>query len=173
MSCLAVTRWPKIALSAHRDAMSASVTIEPFRAGFSAALVSMWRASFERGVGLAVPHPLADHRRFFEDHVLVETVVHVALRDGELVGFVSSTPEAVLQLYVHVDHLGEGIGTRLLDLAKTRSDGTLWLYTFATNLRAQRFYERRGFDIEERGFEPEIQLDDIRYRWARGVQRSA
>jgi ribosomal protein S18 acetylase RimI-like enzyme len=153
--------------------MSAFVTIEPFRAEFSEALVALWRASFERGVGVAVPHPLADHRRFFEEHVLVETAVHVALRDGELIGFISSTPEAVLQLYVRVDHLGEGIGTRLLDLAKARSDGTLWLHTFATNLRAQRFYERHGFDIEERGFEPVIQLDDIRYRWARGVQRPA
>jgi GNAT superfamily N-acetyltransferase len=151
--------------------MPALVTIAPYRADIAAELVPLWRASFERGVGAPVPHSLADHRRFFTDHVLTETTVHVALRDRELVGFVSTTPEAVMQLYVHVDHLAQGIGTRLLDLAKTRSDGTLWLYTFASNLRAQRFYEHHGFAIVERGFEPEMQLDDIRYEWARGVQR--
>jgi ribosomal protein S18 acetylase RimI-like enzyme len=55
----------------------------------------------------------------------------------------------------------------LLDLAKTGSGGRLWLYTFVTNTRAQRFYERHGFDVVERGFEPVMQLGDLRYEWRR------
>jgi ribosomal protein S18 acetylase RimI-like enzyme len=151
--------------------MPSSFTIAPYRPEFASDLVSLWRASFEHGVGLPVPHSVEHHQRYFQESLLVETTVHIASSDGELAGFVAFTPEAVIQLYVHVDHLGQGIGTRLLDLAKARSDGTLWLYTFARNTRAQRFYEHHGFYIEERGFEPEMQLDDIRYRWARGVQR--
>ena len=147
------------------------ITIVPYRAEFGAALVSMWRTSFAHGVGMPVPHPLDEQRRYFEEQLLVEASVHVALRDGALVGFVAFTPESVVQLYVHVDHLGQGIGTQLLDLAKSRSDGTLWLYTFATNTHAQRFYEHHGFDILERGFEPVMQLDDILYSWSRGVTR--
>jgi ribosomal protein S18 acetylase RimI-like enzyme len=139
--------------------------ITPYRPEFRDALVDLWRASFEHGVGAPVPSGVADHRRFFEEHTLAEASVHLALRDGRLVGFVAFTPDAVMQLYVHVDHLGQGIGTRLLEFAKTRSGGRLWLHTFVTNIRAQRFYEHQGFDIVERGFEPLMQLGDLRYEW--------
>jgi ribosomal protein S18 acetylase RimI-like enzyme len=147
--------------------MSASLTIAPYRPEFRDALVALWRASFEHGVGAPVPNPVDDHRRFFDEHMLVETSVHVALCDGGLAGFICFTPESVVQLYVHRDQLGRGIGTRLLELAKQCSDGSLWLYTFATNTRAQRFYERHGFEILERGFEDVMQLADIRYGWRR------
>ena len=139
----------------------------PYRPEFRDPLVDMWRASFEHGVGRPGPNPVADHRRFFEEQVLPETRVHMALRDGQLVGFVAFTPDWVEQLYVHVDHLREGIGTRLLELAKANSGGRLWLYTFVTNQAAQRFYERHGFDVVERGFEPVMQLGDLRYEWRR------
>jgi ribosomal protein S18 acetylase RimI-like enzyme len=145
--------------------MPAPPEITPYRPEFRDALVDLWRASFALGVGAPVPSDVADHRRFFEEHMLVETSVHLALRDGELVGFGAFTPDAVVQLYVHVDHLGQGIGTRLLELAKANSGGRLWLYTFVTNTNAQRFYEHHGFEIVERGFEPLMQLGDLRYEW--------
>ena len=139
----------------------------PYRPQFRERLVDLWRASFALGVGAPVPNPRDDHLRYFDEHVLAETTVHLALRDGELAGFGAFTPESVMQLYVHVDHLGQGIGTQLLELAKTGSGGRLWLYTFVTNARAQRFYERHGFDVVERGFEPVMQLGDLRYEWRR------
>jgi ribosomal protein S18 acetylase RimI-like enzyme len=79
----------------------------------------------------------------------------------------------VVQLYVDVDHLGQGIGTQLLALAKANSGGRLWLYTFVTNQSAQRFYERHGFSVVERGFEPVMQLGDLRYEWRRDVAQVA
>ena len=147
--------------------MTASIEITSYQPPFRERLVALWRASFEHGVGVPVPHPLEDHLRYFDQHVLTETTVHLALRNGELLGFGAFTPEAVLQLYVDVAHLGQGIGSRLLDLAKAHSHGKLWLYTFDTNLNAQRFYERHGFDVVERGFEPVMQLGDLRYEWRR------
>ena len=147
--------------------MSTAVELVPYRPACRDALVDLWRASFEHGVGQPTPHPVADHRRYFDEHVLPETQVHLALRDGTLVGFGAFTPQSVVQLYVHVDHLGQGIGTRLLELAKANSGGRLWLYTFVTNHNAQRFYERHGFDVVERGFEPVMQLGDLRYEWRR------
>ena len=165
--------WPdtrakrtKIRLSA-RPALSMLVEITPYRPAFRDRLVALWRASFEHGVGEPVPHPLDDHLRYFDEHVLTETSVHLALRDGQLLGFGAFTPEAVTQLYVDAAHLGRGIGTRLLDIAKANSHGKLWLYTFVTNTNAQHFYERHGFDVVERGFEPVMQLGDLRYEWKR------
>ena len=147
--------------------MPASLEITPYRPEFRDRLVDLWRASFALGVGAPVPHPVADQRQFFDEHMLTETSVHLALRDGELVGFGAFTPESVVQLYVHVAHLREGIGTRLLELAKANSGGKLWLYTFVSNTNAQRFYEHHGFDVVERGFEPLMQLGDLRYEWRR------
>ncbi len=147
--------------------MPTSVQIAPYRPEFRERLVQLWRASFEHGVGAPVPHPIDDHLRFLDEHLLAEADVKLALRDGDLLGFGAFTPESVMQLYVHVDHLGQGIGTRLLDIAKANSVGRLWLYTFVTNTRARRFYERHGFEVLERGFEPLMQLGDLRYEWKR------
>jgi ribosomal protein S18 acetylase RimI-like enzyme len=149
--------------------MSVPLEIVAYHPEFREPLVALWRDSFALGVGAPVPNGVEDHLRFFDEHMLTETSVHLALRDGTLVGFGAFTPESVVQLYVHVDHLGQGIGTRLLALAKANSHGKLWLYTFVTNANAQRFYERHGFDIVERGFEPVMQLGDLRYEWKRGA----
>ena len=147
--------------------MPTSVQLTPYRPAFRERLVHLWRASFAHGVGAPVPQPVDDHLRFFDEHMLTETSVHLALRDGALVGFSAFTPDSVMQLYVHVDHLGQGIGTQLLELAKANSHGKLWLHTFVTNQNAQRFYERHGFEVMERGFEPVMQLGDLRYEWRR------
>ncbi|MEO5687373.1 MAG: GNAT family N-acetyltransferase [Burkholderiaceae bacterium] len=147
--------------------MASPAQITPYRPQFRDRLVDMWRASFAHGVGRPVPNSVADHLQFVDQHMLTETNVHLALRDGTLVGFGAFTPESVMQLYVDVDHLGQGIGTQLLEFAKAHSSGRLWLYAFATNTRAQRFYERHGFDVVERGFEPVMQLGDLRYEWKR------
>ena len=147
--------------------MPLPLELTPYRPESRDRLVALWRASFAHGVGAPIPHSLDDHLRFFDEHLLAQTSVHLALRGGEPVGFVASTPESVMQLYVDVDHLGQGIGTRLLEHAKAGSGGKLWLYTFVTNLNAQHFYERHGFDIVERGFEPVMRLGDLRYEWQR------
>ena len=154
-------------LSAPATLMPSPVELVPYRPEFRDQVIALWRASFERGVGRPVPNPVDDHRRYFDEHTLAEAQVHLALRDGTLVGFGAFTPESVAQLYVHVAHLGQGIGTRLLELAKANSGGKLWLYTFVTNANARRFYERHGFDVVERGFEPVMQLGDLRYEWRR------
>ncbi len=147
--------------------MSPAFEIVPYRPAFREGVVDLWRASFAHGVGAPVPQPRDDHLRYFDEHVLAETAVHLALRDDALVGFGAFTPEAVMQLFVHVAHLGRGIGSGLLEVAKANSRGKLWLYTFVTNTNAQRFYERHGFEVVERGFEPVMQLGDLRYEWKR------
>lgn len=117
-------------------------------------LVDLWRAGFEFGVGIV-------------DQVLPEYEVDVAVRGSEIVGFMASNQESIGQLYVRVGCHRQGIGTLLLDLAKSRSDGSLWLYTFARNAVARRFYERHGFVDIGHGFENMWNLEDVRYLWRR------
>jgi ribosomal protein S18 acetylase RimI-like enzyme len=50
-------------------------------------------------------------------------------------------------LYVAPDAQGQGIGTRLLELAEQRRPAGLRLWVFASNAPARAFYERHGFVV--------------------------
>ena len=142
------------------------IRIVEFHAGQADELVRMWRASFEQAVGVTDPHPLQEQRAYLLNVVVPRNAVRVAFNAGEIVGFVAASKASVAQLYVRIGFQRRGLGTRLLDWAKSRSDGSLWLYTFARNTGACAFYERSGFHVAARGFEPEWQLEDVRYEWS-------
>ena len=91
--------------------------------------------------------------------------MRLALLEDELVGFVAASVESIAQLYVRIGFQRLGIGTQMVDWAKQRSAGSLWLYTFARNLGARAFYEQQGFVVIAHGFEPTWQLADVKYRW--------
>jgi ribosomal protein S18 acetylase RimI-like enzyme len=63
---------------------------------------------------------------------------------------------------------GNGVGAALVGFAKARRPGGLRLWTFVSNERAQRFYERWGFEEVERtdGHDNEERSPDILYAWA-------
>ena len=134
-------------------------------------LVAMWRESFEAGVGVIDPHPIAEQRAYLLTEVLPRNDVRLAMLDGRLVGFVAASPASVAQLYVRVGFHRQGIGTTLLAWAMAQSAGSLWLYTFARNRVARAFYERHGFVDVAHGFEPHWQLDDVRYEWTAPTAR--
>ena len=79
------------------------------------------------------------------------------------------------QLYVEPSVTGRGIGLALLDVAKRERPHGLWLWTFASNEGAQRFYERHGFAEVERtdGRRNEERAPDVLYAWSGGLTDSA
>ena len=149
------------------------ITLVEFEIDRLEALVDLWRACFEFGVGITDPNPIELQRQAFLEKILPNNTVRMALRDGQLVGFVAASCTSVEQLHVGLGHHRLGIGTRMLDWAKAQSSGSLWLYTFARNTRAQAFYERNGFAVAQRGFEATWQLDDIKYTWTSASQDKA
>jgi ribosomal protein S18 acetylase RimI-like enzyme len=143
------------------------VRLAPFVGDHAIELVPLWRESFEHGVGIVDTHSIAEQTRYLLDEVAPHNEIRVAFLGSRMAGFVAATPESIAQLYVRRDLHGRGIGTRLLEWAKAQSGGSLWLHTFARNTAARAFYERHGFTIVARGFEPSWQLDDLRYEWNR------
>jgi len=92
----------------------------------------------------------------------------LAADDGRVVAMMALKPGWVDQLYVAPDRLGEGIGRRLLDLAKTGAGAEgLQLWTFQVNDRARQFYERNDFSVAEMtdGSNNEEREPDVRYVW--------
>ncbi len=142
------------------------IEMSEFRIEQADELVSMWRASFEHGVGIVDPNPIAEQRDYFLSTVVPNNTVAVAMLDDRIVGFVAASCESIAQLYVHVGYHRKGIGSLLLDWAKRHSRGTLWLHTFECNMVARRFYEGHGFEVVERGFEEMWQLPDVKYSWS-------
>jgi len=85
-----------------------------------------------------------------------------------LVGIIAFREGWIDQLYVLPSAQGRGIGTALLDIAKS-TFSPLELWTFQRNTQARRFYETRGFVLimETDGSGNEEKEPDALYRWIR------
>jgi GNAT superfamily N-acetyltransferase len=113
-------------------------------------------------------HPDAEAREWISTVVIPEREVWL-MEDAD------SRPLAVLvldddwvdQLYVDPAVTGRGLGSRLIELAKSRRPAGLQLWTFATNTGAQRFYRRHGFIVADTtdGSGNEEKAPAIRFVW--------
>jgi GNAT superfamily N-acetyltransferase len=118
--------------------------------GDAAAVADVLIRSRRAAVG-AIPasvHSDAEAREWISAVVLPEREVWL-MEDAD------SRPLAVLvldddwvdQLYVDPAVTGQGLGSRLIEIAKSRRPAGLQLWTFTTNTGAQRFYRRHGFIV--------------------------
>jgi GNAT superfamily N-acetyltransferase len=86
---------------------------------------------------------------------------------GRALGVLVLHEDRVDQLYIEADCTGLGLGSRLVELAKSRRPHGLQLWTFLSNTAAQRFYLRHGFVVAETtdGAGNEEQAPDVRFVW--------
>lgn len=136
------------------------------------AVADVYLASFKQALPtVQLAHDDESIRRHIRGVIASGRDCWVAADGDEIVGLMFLKPGWVDQLYIAPDRLGEGIGRRLLDLAKEQSGGELQLWTFQVNDRARRFYERNGFTIAELtdGSGNEEREPDVRYTWHRST----
>ncbi len=104
----------------------------------------------------------------FLSHLIATQGVTVARRNGAAAGFLARLGPEITGLYLAPVARGQGLGTRLMDRAKTTSP-RLELWTFQANSGARRFYARQGF-VEARrtdGARNDEKLPDLRLIWER------
>jgi chorismate mutase/GNAT superfamily N-acetyltransferase len=91
----------------------------------------------------------------------------VAERGGTVVGYLVLTRDWLDDLFLLPDACGQGIGTTLLDVAKSRRPDGFQLWVFATNTGARRFYARRGLvELETTdGSDNAERAPDVRLAW--------
>lgn len=112
-------------------------------------------------------HPPDDVRAWVDTWDLTSRDVWVAESDGTIVGFANLTPTWLDGLYVAPGAQRAGIGSTLVDLAKSvRPDG-FGLWVFEVNEPARAFYRRHGFVELERtdGSANEEHAPDIKMVW--------
>ena len=144
------------------------IEIRRATAADAAAAATVFLDSFHATYDFPLAHTDDEVRGWIRDRLIPEQETWVAVDGGLVVAILALEPGWLNQLYVAPDHLGQGIGRRLLDLAKERQPRGLTLWTFQANDRARRFYERNGFVAVEctEGDNQEGQ-PDVRYEWAR------
>lgn len=133
------------------------------------ACAGLWLRSRRASVP-AIPPPVhsdekvSDWTRF----VIAMRKLWVAERSGQIVAVMMLYDDGELdQLFVDPEWTGNGTGTRLVDHAKTLVPSGLSLWTFQTNTRARRFYERHGFvEVESTEGNNEEGAPDVRYHWS-------
>ena len=106
-------------------------------------------------------------RVWYESHILPQDATWIAEDADKIVGFMSVNKNEIDQLYLAPGHLGEGIGSMFVELAKHLYPDYLQLYTFQVNTRARVFYEKHGFTNIRMtdGEYNEEKEPDIRYEW--------
>ncbi len=133
-------------------------------------VADLWIRSRKASVPSNPPsiHDDDDVRNHFSTVVFPDQEVWVAERAGEVVGLMALHEGWVEHLHVEPAVTSQGIGSRLIDLAKERHPDSLDLWTFQSNAGARRFYERHGFvvvamtDGDNEEGEP-----DVHFRWTR------
>lgn len=90
----------------------------------------------------------------------------VARIEHQIVGYMLLIGENLDHLYVRPDWQRRGVGSSLLNKAKTLSPSRLELWTFQRNTNARAFYETQGFrDVACTDGRNEENEPDVKYEW--------
>ena len=102
--------------------------------------------------------------------VLPRAQVHVAERNGVVVGFLALRGGALEHLYVHPRAQRQGVGSMLLEHAKSLRAAGFTLWVFQRNTTARGFYEKRGLKLVRLtdGSGNEEHEPDALYEWHPG-----
>ena len=131
------------------------------------AIAEVYLAARDVAVMPPAIHPPDEVRAWVRTWDLTSRDVWVAESEGTIVGFANLTPTWLDGLYVAPGAQRGGIGSTLVDLAKSvRPDG-FGLWVFEINEPARAFYRRHGFVELERteGFANEEQAPDYKMVW--------
>ena len=161
--------------------MKQNIVFVGYREEFEIELITLWRKSLSQAIGVKEdtrPESVSEHLEFLRS--LNPGCISVALEEPgpKLVGFMRLEGQVVRDLFIHVEHQRQGLGSQFVQQAKEENE-VLSLSTFELNKGAQKFYEAMGFVIRSRGYASfdgnswatnKEQLADITYEWRRNRQ---
>jgi len=140
-----------------------------FEESLTEKMALMWRSSKELAFGQEDIHSFEENVHFIKNVLSKENTILLAIKPNseKVLGMIAFTTTTIAQLYVNADYLNHGIGTKLLNIAKEKSEDKLELFTFQRNDIARNFYEKHGFTEIGRNYKNELNLPDIKYEWTK------
>jgi pimeloyl-ACP methyl ester carboxylesterase/ribosomal protein S18 acetylase RimI-like enzyme len=139
----------------------------------AAEIADVYLAAFHATYAFPLAHTDDQVRAWIRDAVVSTNETWVAVADTAIVGLLVLDGGILDQLYVRPGWWRQGVGSRLVKLAKARRPDGLELYTFQENTAARAFYERHGFRAVwfGDGSANEEGQPDVRYEWRASVAR--
>jgi chorismate mutase/GNAT superfamily N-acetyltransferase len=146
--------------------MPTDLVLRPADAGDAAALALV---QLEARASAPMPpslHPDHEVRAWLSGRLATDEV-WVAEHDGRVAGYARLTETWLDDLYVAPAYARQGVGSALLDLAKSLRPGGFCLWVFESNTPARGFYARHGLVELERtdGSANEEKAPDLRLAW--------
>ena len=131
------------------------------------AVADVFLDSFHATYAFPLAHTDEEVRGWIRERLIPDHETWVAVDGDRVVAMLALAPGWIEQLYVTPDRLRQGLGSRLVEIAKTRQPDGLQLWTFQVNERARSFYEREGFLAVEMtdGSGNQERQPDVRYEW--------
>jgi ribosomal protein S18 acetylase RimI-like enzyme len=159
-----------------RSEEPADLVVRPGRPEDLDGVAAMFSATRRAAVPSMPPpvHTVEEDRTWLADQLAGEREAWLAEREGQVVGLLLLEAGSLHSLYVDPRHQGEGVGSVLVDLAKTLRPGGLFLWVFQSNEGARRLYARHGFvEVEETdGRANDEGAPDVRMEWRPAVEDS-
>ena len=94
-----------------------------------------------------LPRIVDEHRPLLGGWFIDRDEIWVAEDKEDVIGFFGLNGDELSHIYVDPGFHGRGLGTRMLDHAKSLRPERLELWVFQKNDGARRFYERHGFRL--------------------------
>jgi ribosomal protein S18 acetylase RimI-like enzyme len=140
--------------------------IRPADSEDAPAVADVWLRSRRTAAIPRAVHTDAEVGVWVRDVLIPSCEVWVATDGGEVVGLMALAGDWVEQLYIAPEHQCRGHGARLLAIAQANRTA-LVLWTFESNVAAQRFYEAHGFiRLGESSTDNEECAPAIRFGWS-------
>jgi GNAT superfamily N-acetyltransferase len=150
------------------DAGSDGVVVRPATAADLPAVSRVHLASRAAAPMPPSVHDDSEHLPFLTGRFEAGEEIWVAEADPDgVVAYVRLTETWLDDLYVAPHRAGQGLGSMLLDLAKTLRPAGFSLWVFESNAPARAFYARHGLLEREHtdGAENEEREPDVRMEW--------
>jgi GNAT superfamily N-acetyltransferase len=151
---------------------ASTATFRPATLADSDAVAAVYVASRKAFLPYAPSaHTDDEVRDYIRSFLIPQTQVTVPVLDGRIMGLMALRSADGLgwveQLYLHPNTVGQGIGSNLIERAKTALGPPVWLWTFQQNTGARRFYRRHGFRVVTftDGADNEERCPDILFEW--------
>lgn len=148
---------------------STALELRAFKAGDLEAVVSVWLAAGKAEytyLPLFQALDAVSATNVFTAHILPQCELTLACADAQVVAFLALDDDLIDRLYVAPGAQGLGVGSLLVDYAKSECPDGLRLYTHQANERARAFYIGHGFRAVRFGVSPAPELEpDVEYRW--------
>ncbi|XOV83688.1 MAG: GNAT family N-acetyltransferase [bacterium] len=109
----------------------------------------------------------AQAQQVFSKIIEPQNSIWVFEQDAQIIGFIALQDSYIDRLYVDPMHQNRGVGSALLNHAKTLHPDFLSLHTHQANHQARAFYARAGFFEYRLGLSPAPEnVPDVECHWS-------